>query len=106
MSVTVYLFATEEEELVAAEHELSEIEVQLHSLNDRRKLLLERIGKLKDAILLKKNHLLTSRDWSSTGMPIILIHGTVLQCGARNISLIIMCPGYTVLGKECFLYFY
>jgi hypothetical protein len=47
---------------------LSEVEAQLLHLNDRKQLLLERIGRLKDAILLKKNHLLTNRDWSSTGM--------------------------------------
>jgi hypothetical protein len=47
---------------------LSEVEAQLLHLNDRKQLLLERIGRQKDAILLKKNHLLTSRDWSSTGM--------------------------------------
>jgi hypothetical protein len=51
----------------------------LHNLSDRRKLLLERIGKLKDAILLKKNHLLTSRDWSSIGTSVVLIHGMFLQ---------------------------
>jgi hypothetical protein len=102
----MYLFVTEEEELAAAEHELSEVEVQLHSLSDRRKLLLDRIGKLKDAILLKKNHLLTSRDWSRTGMSIILIHGTVLQYGAHNMSLFSMHPGYIVLEKVCFIYVY
>lgn len=47
---------------------MSEVEAQLLHLNDRKQLLLERIGRLKDEILLKKNHLLTSRDWSSTGM--------------------------------------
>ncbi|XP_021932039.1 ATP-dependent DNA helicase Q1-like isoform X2 [Zootermopsis nevadensis] len=59
----------EKEELARAEHELCEVEVQLHNLSDRRKLLLERIGKLKDSILLKQNHVLTSRDWSSTDFP-------------------------------------
>jgi hypothetical protein len=62
------------EELTAAEQELSEVEAQLLSLSDRKRLLLERIGQLKDAVLLKKNHLLTSRNWSSTGMPVILIN--------------------------------
>lgn len=58
--------AAEEQDLAAAEYELSEVEAQLLHLNDRKQLLLERIGRLKDALLLKKNHLLTSRDWSST----------------------------------------
>jgi hypothetical protein len=63
-----------EEELAAAEQELSEVEAQLLNLGDRKRLLLDRIGQLKDVILLKKNHLLTSRDWSSTGMHVILIN--------------------------------
>jgi hypothetical protein len=63
-----------EEELAAAERELSEVEAQLVNLNDRKRLLLDRIGHLKDTILLKKNHLLSSCDWSSAGMPLILIN--------------------------------
>lgn len=47
---------------------MTEVEAQLLHLNDRKQLLVERIGRLKDEILLKKNHLLTNRDWSSTGM--------------------------------------
>jgi hypothetical protein len=68
------LYIVPEEELTAAEQELSEVEAQLLNLGDRKRLLLERIGQLKDAILLKKNHLLTSRDWSSTGMPVKLFN--------------------------------
>lgn len=97
----MYLFTAEKEELARAEHELCEVEVQLHNLSDRRKLLLERIGKLKDSILLKQNQLLTSRDWSSTGMSIILIHGTVFQ---YYTSLISMCPGCIVSENVCFIY--
>jgi hypothetical protein len=63
-----------EEELAAAEQELSEVEAHLLSLNDRKRLLLDRIGQLKDAVLLRKNRLLSSRDWSSTGMSFILIN--------------------------------
>jgi hypothetical protein len=75
-----------EEELAAAEQELSEVEAQLLNLSDRKRLLLDRIGQLKDAILLKKNHLLTSRDWSNTGMAAILINLIALQCDTHNFS--------------------
>ncbi|KAJ4429448.1 hypothetical protein ANN_21617 [Periplaneta americana] len=60
---------TEEEELAAAEYELSEVEAQLLNLSDRKQILLQRIEKIKDTILLKKNHLLTSRNWASTDFP-------------------------------------
>ncbi|PSN46523.1 ATP-dependent DNA helicase Q1 [Blattella germanica] len=55
----------EEEELRVAEYELSEIEAQIISLNDKKHLIADRIQKLKDSILTKKNKLLTSRNWAS-----------------------------------------
>ncbi|KAJ9586228.1 hypothetical protein L9F63_020137 [Diploptera punctata] len=60
---------TEEEELRMAEYELSEVEAQLLSLEDKKQLILERIEKLKDNILLKKNQLLASRNWANTDFP-------------------------------------
>jgi len=50
-----YEFLATEEELVASQYELSEVEALLLHLNDKKQLLLERIGRLNDAILLKHN---------------------------------------------------
>jgi len=53
---TYYEFLATEEELAASQYELSEVEALLLHLNDKKQLLLERIGRLNDAILLKHNH--------------------------------------------------
>jgi hypothetical protein len=48
-------FQATEEELAASQYELSEVEALLLHLNDRKRLLLERIGRLNGAILLGQN---------------------------------------------------
>jgi hypothetical protein len=49
-------FQATEEELATLQYKLLEAEVLLLHLNDRKQLLLERIGRLNDAILVKENH--------------------------------------------------
>lgn len=56
--------ATEEEEIAAIDHELSQIEVKIVKLNDTKEVLMQRKRKLKDLILRRKSENLASRDWS------------------------------------------
>ena len=66
-----YEFLATEEELVASQYELSEVEALLLHLNDKKQLLLERIGRLNDAILLKHNRHHVHQYGASTVNPII-----------------------------------
>jgi hypothetical protein len=63
-----------EEELTASKYELSAVEALLLHLNDRKQLLLERISRLNDAFLLKRNHQQVYRCGLSTIKPITSIH--------------------------------
>jgi hypothetical protein len=48
-------FHATEEELTAMQYELSEVEALLLHLNNKKQLLLERIGRLNDAIVLRQS---------------------------------------------------
>ena len=66
-----YEFLATEEELVASQYELSEVEALLLHLSDKKQLLLERTGRLNDAILLKHNRHHVHQYGASTVNPII-----------------------------------
>jgi hypothetical protein len=69
-------FQATEEELAASEYELSEMEALILHLNDRKQLLLERMGKLNDAIQLKENHQQVYHNGLSAGKPTTHIDDT------------------------------
>ena len=67
-------FLATEEELAASQYELSKIEALLLHLNDKKQLLLDRIGRLNDAILLKRNRQHVYNYGVSTGNPAIRVN--------------------------------
>ena len=71
---TYYEFLATEEELAASQYELSEVEALLLHPNDKKQLLLERTGKLNDAILLKHNRHHVYHYGVSTVNPIIHVN--------------------------------
>jgi len=70
----MYEFLATEEELAASQYELSEVEALLLHPNDKKQLLLERTGKLNDAILLKHNRHHVYHYGVSTVNPIIHVN--------------------------------
>ena len=66
-----YEFLATEEELAAMQYELCEVKALLLHLNDKKQLLLERNGRLNDAILLKHNRHHVRQYGVSTVSPII-----------------------------------
>jgi hypothetical protein len=69
-------FQATKEELAASQYELSEVEALPLHLNNRKQLLLERIGRLSDAILLQQHHKHVYHYGTSTVKPITHINVT------------------------------
>lgn len=61
--------ATEEEEIAAIDHELSQIDSKIVKLNDKKLVLIQRKEKLKELILKRKSDELATRNWSSKSFP-------------------------------------
>jgi hypothetical protein len=68
-------FQVTEEELAASQYKLSEFKALLWRLNDKKQLLLERICRLNDALLLKQNRQHVYHYGVSTVKPITHING-------------------------------